>query len=110
MSCLRFSARIKESLSSWEPRPIAEEEEEVVVGTPHCFEGALVFRVVAELMEGLRRRGEDVGFEEAGEVVSRSEAMPCMADHESPKKADKVAGDWARPGFSRLILVTWRRV
>jgi hypothetical protein len=108
MSCLRFSARIKESLSSWEPRPIAEEE--VMAGTPHCLEGALVFRVVAELMEDLRRRGEDVSFEDAGEVVSRSEAMPCMADHESPKKADKVAGDWARPGFNRLILVTWRRV
>ena len=90
MSCLRFSARIKESLSSWEPRPIAEEE---VVGTPHCFAGALVFRELVELMESLRRRGESTGFEDAGEGVSRSEAMPCMADHESPKKADKVAGD-----------------
>jgi hypothetical protein len=40
-------------------------EDEVVEGTPHCFEGALVFRVLAELMEGLRRRGESVGFEDA---------------------------------------------
>jgi hypothetical protein len=85
-------------------------EDEVVVGTPHCLEGTLVFRVLAALMEGLRRRGESVGFEDACEGVSRSEAMPCMADHESPKKADRVAGDWARLGFIRLILVTWRRV
>ena len=84
-------------------------DEEAVVGTPHCFEGALVFRVLGELMEVLRRRGESAGFEDAVEGVSRSEAMPCMADHESPKKADNVAGDWARPGFSRLMLVTWRR-
>jgi hypothetical protein len=52
-----------------------------------------VFRVLVELMEGLRRRGEGTAFEDAFEGVSRSDAMPCMADHESPKKADNVAGD-----------------
>jgi len=90
MSCLRFSARINESLSSWEPRPIVEAE---VVGTPHCFEGALVFLALVELIEYLRRRGEGTAFEDAGDWVSRSDAIPCMADHESPKKADRVAGD-----------------
>lgn len=64
-----------------------------MAGTPHCFEGALVFRVLVELMEYLRRRGEGKPFEDAGDWVSRSDAMPWMADHESPKKADKVAGD-----------------
>ena len=91
MSCLRFSARIKDSLSSYEPRPTPEEG--VDVGTPHCFGGALVFRVEVEVKEGLRRRGERAALEETGEGVSRSEAMPCIADHDSPKKADKVAGD-----------------
>jgi len=91
MSCLRFSARIKDSLSSYEPRPIAEEG--VEAGMPHCLGGALVFRVEVEVMEGLRRRGERAALEETGEGVSRSEAMPCIADHDSPKKADKVAGD-----------------
>lgn len=79
------------SLSSYEPRPIAEAG--VEVGTPHCFGGALVFRVEVEVMDGLRCRGERAALEDTGEVVSRSEAMPCIADHESPKKADKVAGD-----------------
>lgn len=65
----------------------------VVVGTPHCLGGALVFRVEVELMEGLRRRGERADLEDTGDGVSRSEAMACIADHESPKKADKVAGD-----------------
>lgn len=91
MSCLRFSARIMASLSSCEPRPIAEEG--VEVGTPHCLGGALVFRVEVEVIDGLRRRGEGAALEDTGEGVSRSEAMPCIADHESPKKADKVAGD-----------------
>lgn len=67
--------------------------EDVVVGTPHCFGGALVFRVEVELIEGLRRRGEAPAFEFPGAEVSRSEAIPCIADHESPKKADRVAGD-----------------
>jgi len=90
MSCLRFSARNNESLSSWEPRPTVEAE---VAGTPHCFEGALVFLALVELTEYLRRRGEGTALEDAGDWVSRSDAIPCMADHESPKKADKVAGD-----------------
>lgn len=108
MSCFLFSARTKASLSSCDPRPTAGEG--AALGTPHCFGGALVFRKGAEVTEGLRRRAETVGFALTGDGVSSSEAIPCMADHESPKKADNVAGDCARSGRSPFMLLAARRV
>lgn len=87
--------------------------EDVNVGTPHCLGGALVFRVGAEVeeTEGLRRRGEEGGLVlAADEGVSSSEAMPWIADHDSPKKADRVAGDWARSGRRPLTLFAGRMV
>jgi hypothetical protein len=66
---------------------------EVAVGTPHCFGVALLCRVEAGLTDGLRRRGEFAGLMSVGDGVRSSEAIPCIADQESPKKADSVAGD-----------------
>lgn len=108
MSCFLFSARTRASLSSCDPRPTAGDG--AALGTPHCFGGALVFRKGAEVTEGLRRRAEGVDFALTGDGVSNSEAIPCMADHESPKKADNVAGDCARSGRSPYMLLPVRRV